>query len=746
MKKFRLISLVAAIIMLLPMFAALVSADSSWALFEPFEGVTEPVLEGNLLSDGSFDEETCISRWTAKGQSIDHIQTQSGGYLRCYDIPNPTIAFKFKQDNKNPIGPGTYKFTGYFRTAYEGEVTELRFYVRDANHDAYGASMHYLYPTSNEWLKVEFYVVLDSDFTGITIAGGPYTEFIQSYCIDNFSLVKVDSLPAGYEVSTKDKPQSIGTKITPAQAQASNNGSAPSYGTWDEEEEAKYDVQGVIVNRDIDFIGSCSTASTSINEKMLKDYVYQYEGTHVTDFMINIYCQVAAYPSEAATDFIDQYYYNKENGETITSNQNMAYIMFERKDIDFIDIFCETFPEIGINPWLSYRMNDAHGVQDPETKKSMPFYYDNPQYRRFQHPSTVDKYYQNLLDYTHEGVRDHMLAIINESLSMYDCYGIELDFQRDIYIWHMGGEYAGLDILTDFMREVDGIVKIYEEKYGHEIKVALRCASDIQTNYDLGYDVITWAAEGLIDLVNPTARWHTTEYGVPVRLWTALMHPYGVEVAPGFESMTNTGPSKNDNVVQTFETMCAGSAAWLSQGADKVYTYNLFLGLSHTYAKAQRIVTGSNNLAIQSGAGHFNMLTTIGSYEKVVNRSRRMLMGYNDMRAPWKTENNQLPLRVNAKGTGALYMPLGDIPEGATVTFNFSANSSNLKDYPAVKINGQTAKYLGSYYSANGFTSDKILSYEVPAAALDDTYIIAEITPQKYLSVLYADLYVQVAE
>lgn len=88
MKKLRLISLAAAIIMLLPMFAAFVSADSSWAVFEPFEGVSEPVPEGNLLSDSAFDDEASLGRWDSKSQSMDFIDTASGGYLRCYDIPN----------------------------------------------------------------------------------------------------------------------------------------------------------------------------------------------------------------------------------------------------------------------------------------------------------------------------------------------------------------------------------------------------------------------------------------------------------------------------------------------------------------------------------------------------------------------------------------------------------------------------------------------------------------------------------
>lgn len=750
MKKLRVITLVAAIIMMLPTFAAAVAADSSWAVFEPFEAVTEPMPAGNLLSESSFDDPACVSRWNTNNQTLDSIQTESGGYLRMSDIALPYLGFQFKPSS--PVGAGTYKFTGYFRTSYEGEVTQLRFFIHDKNDGTNGSQMAFIHPKSDGWLKVELYVVIDTWLDRITVAGGPYPQFIQSYCVDNFSLEKVDEIPDTYNPDTMPfagmSVPSFGTPVNEKQAEAANNGSAPSHGIWDAEKEAQYDVQGIMLNRDIDFIGTCISAGASVTEKMLKDYVYQYEGTHVTDYMICLYNQVAVYPSEVATDFLDQYYYYKNNPQATQpyiaqkNDMEMAYIMFERKKLDFVEIFCETFSEIGINPWLTYRMNDAHEFD----KESMPFFNDNPQYRRFQHPSTTDSYYQNILDYTHEEVRDHMLAIINESLSMYDCYGIELDFQREIRVWHMGGEYAGLDILTDFVRQVDAVVKVYEEKYGHEIKVALRCASDIQTNYDFGLDVITWAAEGLIDIVNPTSRWHTTDFAVPVRLWTALMHPYGVEVVPGFDGITNVSPDEYDNVRHTLQNMCAGAASWFSQGADKLYLNNYFLALPDVVSPERRITTGDNHLDVYGDIGYMNMLTTIGSYEKVVNRDRRMLIGYNDIRAPWKIENNQLPLIVTPKNTGALYIPLGDIPQGAKITFNFSVNSLNLKTPPQVCINGQPAKYLGSAYTSNGFTTDKVLSYEVPASAYDDTYIVAEITAQKYLLVNYADLFVEVAE
>ncbi len=746
MRKNRAVCFLLFITMLIPMLAAGVSADSPWAVFEPFEGAPESVPSANLLTDGSFDSDSCLARWDAKTQSVDHVKTDNGGYLRMYDIPHPTVCFDYTPSTT--ITKGTYKFTGYFRTAYEGEVTELRFQVYDANHGigTSGAASCYIYPTHDEWLKVEFYVVLDSNFAGFRICGGPYLEYIQSYCIDNFSLERVWlGLPDGETVPSLDTYSRFGTQIDRFQAEASNNGSETSYRAWNAEREEQYEVQGIVMNRDIDFIGSCSVKGAAITEQDFVDYAYQYEDTHVTDFMFNIFCQMAMYPSAVATDFIDQYDYYTANNMTdkITSNQTAANLLFREKKIDFINILSESFKEIGIDFWLSYRMNDAHNIQTPENVACWDFFTQNPQYRRVgnRRPAGASSYYYNLFDYTHDEVREQILKVINESLSLYECQGIELDFQRDIFIWYVGGEYNGLDILTEFMREVNRIVSIYEEIYGHEIKVALRCASDIQTNYDLGYDVITYAAEGLIDLINPTSRWATTDFDIPVKMWAAVMQPYGVEVAPGIEVLIQSSPSSPRDSYHSLNTVAGAAASWFSQGADKFYMYNWFLGLPHTFAKENRVSTLANNLLVSSGEGHFNILTTVGSYEKLMNRNRMVLVTYNDMCAGWKSEYGVLPLSISAGKTGALSIHMGDVPAWSTVYLEIAVNSANAT--PTVYVNGEAAKFVESSYKSIGITKNRILTYLLPESIYNDGQAIVEITPSTALTVDYAAIYIE---
>ncbi len=521
---------------------------------------------------------------------------------------------------------------------------------------------------------------------------------------------------------------------------------------WSPEDELQYEVGGIVINEDFDSLSSMDASTTA---DTIRNFVKTWEGSHVTDYMLNVFSQIPAYPSDVTTDLLDKYYRTEEQGMKVDykydKDVSSAKIMFEDKGIDYIAIMMEELPKVGINPWLSYRMNDAHNIAYKETMfHYTDFFYANPQFRRVQHGSTINTYYGGLLDYSHEEVRDYWLAIFNEALSKYDCYGLELDFQREIWLWHMGGEYNGLDYLNDFMRQLDGIISIYEEKYGHEIKVAVRVAQDIQTNYDLGLDVITWASEGLIDLINPTSRYMSTDFDVPVRMWASVMHPYGVEVAPGLETII-LGDLGGQTPRSDLPTAAAAAANWYAQGADKLYLYNHFLRCGTAgFSESDRETLDLSVTSFTTPNGRWRAMTTLGSYEEVMSLDRRMILTYSDTYAYWKTDNKQLPARAYPNSTPAsIRMPVGIIPEGSEAIFNIAVNAQNVKKYPTVTINGKQAEYIGVYSeTGNDYVDHTILSYKIPASAYDDMYLIAEMVTSsgKYLAVSYVDVTINVAK
>ncbi len=743
MAKLRIISFVFVLAMLFAMLPIQTSA-AGYNDFLEFEDVKDALPKTNYLAGGNLNSDNCLKNWKSNSQTLEHVTTESGGgYLRMSNIALPHIGFDYKP--ASTIGPGKYKMTAYFRTAYEGELTELRFVIYDAKNGptTHGVYTAYVYPTSDEWLKVEFYIEFENNFTGFKTAGGPRAEMVQAYCVDNISMEKVDAFPEGYV-----RPTVFGKEVTKEEVVATNNGSMPSYPDWDPETEAQYDVKGIIINQDTDFCATLVNTGVTPTKANLEAYARGFAGSHVTDYFINVFSQQAIYPSEVASNYVDRYRTTELAGQAVNfKNESYvkgAFSMFDLYGLDYIDIWCKTFKEVGINPWISFRMNDAHNryTAPKITFMTSDFYIDNPEMIRVKHGSTTNTYYDNTLDFTYDKVREYMLDIINESLSRYDCHGIELDFQREIWLWHTGGEYAGLDLLNDFMRKLDGVIKTYEEKYGHEIKVAARVASDIQTNYDFGLDVITWAAEGLMDMVIPTSRFATTDFDVPVRSWAAVMHPYGVEVAPGVEHQINTGA--NDIIGKhNLDTFAGLAASWYSQGADKFYVYNHYLSLN-SMMKEEFHKSSPEIKAIGGGSiGYWNMITTVGSYDKVMNCDRRIIVTYNDIAQTWKEVNYTLPFRVAIGETGALRIPIGDIPDGATVTLKLAVNDMSIKYPPETRINSKLVESSHSEYSDQGYTTNKMLCYTLPEEVLDDMYIVAEFTPEKYFAVDYVEVYIE---
>jgi hypothetical protein len=185
-------------------------------------------------------------------------------------------------------------------------------------------------------------------------------------------------------------------------------------------------------------------------------------------------------------------------------------------------------------------------------------------------------------------------------MDMYDAYGIELDWQRTIWCFPTD-TLDNVQYMDMFMKDLSAIVSKYEQKYGHEIKVSARIGRDIEENKYFGFDVVNWAKEDWIDVIIPASYWGATDTDMPITEWKAALESYDVDVWAGLECHV-----MNNSQWQTVNSLAAQTAQYLSQGADKIYLYNLFndtkdkfkacSSLENAYAVAKRsyIVTRSN--------------------------------------------------------------------------------------------------------------------------------------------------------
>ncbi len=754
--KNKLISSILTAVMALQFFTAMGSSVSAASgAFTPPLSVTDPIPEGDLCVTGTFNSDRVLrSNWAPNGQTITFVEDANGGYLEMSDIINSYAGFDYYPSKM--VEPGTYKFTGYFRTKNPGEISLLQ--VLFGSTDSTIEAVRTFIYADNNWVKAEFYVTLYKELFFIRVRGGPYDECVQEYCIDNFSLVAVDpkDIPEDSSLSCGDN---LGlSMIEYVEKSFASMPISKTITKYDPEKEKQYKVNGIMINHDLtQFLADIN--SHSWTEKDIVDYALQFKGTHVTDYVINVFSEgMFCYPTDYSTDYLELFGITERLGTAVDytgkSYIDAANYLYNIISTDYVGLWHEYFPTIGINPWLSFRMNDVHElfnsmVNGVPSGLIADFYYKNPGLRRNPHHIEKGTSYTSssdyALNYKFPETRKFMLGAINDALSTYNTYGLELDFQREIRLFGAGQEYEGLEIMNEFMREVDELVKIYEEKYGHKIKIGVRLASDIQTNYDFGLDVLTWAAEDIIDLVAPTGHYTTTDNDIPTKIWSSAMKPYGVEVAPGLESHIRVSESKLSNSgTHTFTTMAAFAANAFSQGADKVYMYNYFRN-DTKFNDDRKFTATSDFFTLTNNEGAWNLLTTIGSYDKLMTVNRRSILTYCDTYQSWRESNAQLPLAVGIRNFATLRIPVGDVPKGAVLTLKFSTSDASLNATPPmVFVNSRSCKFTGMQTCIGGYVNDKLMCYTIPEGVYDGTYMVVEIASDVEFTVEYAEVYLEI--
>ena len=225
----------------------------------------------------------------------------------------------------------------------------------------------------------------------------------------------------------------------------------------------------------------------------------------------------------------------------------------------------------GISPWITLRMNDCHYNDIPDHPFHGSFWKKNPQLRR----KNCSGYFATCLDYAAPEVRDYFKALVAESLDRYDIDGLELDFMREPYLFSAGKEAEGAPILTGWMREVRKLTAEAAARRGHPVHLGVRVPSRPEVASAMGLDAVTWAKEGLIDLLVVTPRWATLEFDMPIEQWRQMLGASKVTLAGGLEVRYQPCPGGPASIV-TPELAAGAAVSVLSQGADAVYLFNYF--------------------------------------------------------------------------------------------------------------------------------------------------------------------------
>ena len=421
--------------------------------------------------------------------------------------------------------------------------------------------------------------------------------------------------------------------------------------------------------------------------RFTEQVINQYEGSQVSDFAMNINCQISVYPSKVIDSYIDKYNQKIENGipvdytGTWLAQFNRWYSEYQ---LDIFDIWLKRLKELSITSWISLRMNDVHLMNQATSVFRSDFWYKHAgEGTRVRHRRTIHRD-DGMFDYGYEPYRSMMLDYINESLGRYDADGLELDWTRmhSHLNFQPGHEDNGVEILNGFMREVKAIAVKRGRERGRDIKISIRVSESPETMLNVGFDIHTWAKEGLIDIVIPTTRGGTINADIPVGLWKRLIGEFGILIAPGIDMMAKENPAYR-NVTAEAATVAGFASSVFSAGADKIYLFNHFAIIPYHNIHFVHDASGkpvykeafSNpDDATRNPAGFSKVIHTCGEKHSAINAPRRHLTGFRRNGPFWEKPFIQVPRICAAKRFEYFRILTGEAPLEAKVTLILGIN------------------------------------------------------------------------
>jgi hypothetical protein len=144
---------------------------------------------------------------------------------------------------------------------------------------------------------------------------------------------------------------------------------------------------------------------------------------------------------------------------------------------DLVQLSLDRARQRGVDFFLTWRMNECHGVDDPLNPGLSDFYLAHPEYYiqnnpRYGRPGEKTNRWDLLaLDFSHQEVREHQIGFIKELCERYTIDGLELDFLRWPFYFPTAMPFEEkAPILTEYVRSV----RRYLDSLGKHIPICAR--------------------------------------------------------------------------------------------------------------------------------------------------------------------------------------------------------------------------------------------------------------------------------
>lgn len=320
-----------------------------------------------------------------------------------------------------------------------------------------------------------------------------------------------------------------------------------------------------VVNEDNDHFFKCDTSL--MTEKGLADYIDYICRGKVTHVFFCVNGQRTSYASKTWEPIWTGLDENaRPDTATVPDGTHDRWAVNCKRlfdaGIDPYAVWIRRCREKGVSPWVSMRMNDVHGCDDPKFFRNASWYKEHPEFRLDPSGTNACRFMQQL-DYAHPEVRAYTMAQVKEVAARWPADGMELDWMRFGHVFRPNEELKNAPILDAFMREASAAIRSTGKQ------VAVRVPYDHEVCEEFGFNVVRWAKEGLVDVVIP-APFIRSASDLPVGKWLEALAGTKVRLVPDLGCEVSCSGRAH------VPTVYRGVAeSFFAQGADGVCLYNL---------------------------------------------------------------------------------------------------------------------------------------------------------------------------
>ena len=272
----------------------------------------------------------------------------------------------------------------------------------------------------------------------------------------------------------------------------------------------------ILYSNDTTHIGSCVSpyheAGEAFTADMLRASVDETAGTGVDVHMLQP--GLGWVPWWQSTVYPDAYQWFQQTYQVTPD----GYGQYMLAGGDMVAVFVQCCREKGLSPFISYRLNDAHGkeyVDDaPGTVPSWAghalsrFYQEHPEYRI---GSDLSNWYERVQDWSIAAVRQHKYDFIEEICANYAIDGLELDFMRMCSLFDVDDTTSSerRNIITTFIGQIRQLLDTTSAPDQHRW-LCVRAPCYVEAFDDLGIDLPAMVAAG-VDMVNLSSYFFTDQ-------------------------------------------------------------------------------------------------------------------------------------------------------------------------------------------------------------------------------------------